>query len=148
MHHVAVAESIFVDASPEVVFDFTQDYARRREWDANVLAAEVLATAGPPRVRLRLRGGVSCLFEYKVFDRPARTSLAMTEVRSPFLCGGGGAWTYEPRNGGTWWSQHNTIAFRNRFVHWCLGGLARWQLARSTRRAMARAKQMLEARRG
>ncbi len=126
------------------MWDFTQDYARRPQWDANVLAADVLPGEGPPRVRLRLRGGVECVFQYKVFDRPRRTSLAMTDVRSPLLAGGGGAWTYEARDGGTWWTQTNTIVFRNGALALCFGTVARWQLARGTRRAMRTAKQVLE----
>jgi hypothetical protein len=143
--HITVTERVFVAAPPERVWDYTQDYARRCEWDANVLEAEPLATTGPPRVRLRLRGGVSCVFQYRVFERPRRTGLAMVEVRSWLVRGGGGSWTYEARDGGTWWTQTNTITVRSRFARWCLGALLRWQLARATRRAMAKAGRILEA---
>lgn len=144
MFHVSVTESLFVKASPERVFDFTQDYARRGTWDHNVLAAEVLPGDGPPRVRVRLRGGVRCVFQYKLLERPRRTSLAMVEVRSPVLAGGGGAWTYEARDGGTLWTQTNTLAFRGRFWRVLFGAITRWQLARGTRRAMDLAKRQLE----
>ena len=126
------------------MWDFTQDYTRRAQWDDNVLSAEVLPGEGPLRVRLRLRGGVECVFQYKVLDRPRRTSLAMTEVRSRLLSGGGGAWTYEARDGGTWWTQTNALVLRSGLLALCFGAVARWQLARGTRRAMCAAQRMLE----
>src|SRR5262249_49801777 len=119
--------------------------ARRREWDANVLDAEMLAGSGPPRVRVRLRGGTRCVFQYKLFDRPHRTSLAMTEVRSPWCAGGGGSWVYEARDGRALWTQTNTLIVRGRVARLCLGWMIRGQLARATRRAMANAKRILEA---
>ena len=145
MRQITVTESLFVAASPERVWDLTQDYRRRSQWDANVLSAEVLPGAGPPRVRLRLRGGVACVFQYKVFERPLRTSLAMTDVVSPVLAGGGGAWTYAAQDGGTLWTQTNTLVFKNALLGLCFGALARWQLRRGTRTAMRAAQRLLAA---
>lgn len=146
IRQITVTESVVIPRPPEQVWDFTQDYRRRPEWDASVMAAEVLAGDGPPRVRVRMRGGVDCVFQYKVFDRPRRTSLAMSEVRSWLLAGGGGAWTYDAVDGGTRWTQHNTIVFRNAFLGVCFGAIAHWQLARSTRRAMLQAQRLIVGR--
>lgn len=49
------------------------------------------------------------VFEYKLDDRPNKTSLAIQETNSKWIIGGGGAWTYEQKNGGTLWTQTNTL---------------------------------------
>jgi uncharacterized protein YndB with AHSA1/START domain len=141
---VTVAESLFVEAPPERVWDFTQDYAQRASWDANVLDAEVLPGDGAPRVRVRMRGGVRCTFRYQAFERPQHTSLAMVDVQSVLFVGGGGAWTYESRDGGTLWTQTNTLVLADRWFAALLAPLVRWQLRRSTVRAMRAAQRLLE----
>lgn len=145
MRQVTVTESLVVRAAPERVFDFTQDYAQRASWDRNVLSAEVLPGDGPPRVRMRLRGGVQCVFRYQAFERPRHTSLAMVDVRSPVVAGGGGAWKYEAVPEGTRWTQTNTLVCRNALVGAVFGALLRWQLRRGTRAAMQAARRRLEA---
>jgi hypothetical protein len=58
--------------------------------------------------------------------------------------GGGGSWEYAPAGAGTRFTQQNTLSVRSRIVYWVLGWLIRWQLARATRQALARAKARLE----
>ncbi|MBI5364961.1 MAG: SRPBCC family protein [Planctomycetes bacterium] len=58
--NVTVIQSIYVNAPPERVFDATEDWAKRAEWDATVLAAEMLEPADAaaqrgPLVRWGLR---------------------------------------------------------------------------------------------
>lgn len=144
-----VTESIHVHASPEAVFDFTQEYARRGEWDASILATEVLEPADAaalrgPLVRVRARGGLEAVFRYKRFERPLGTSLAMEDVRSFLVAGGGGAWTYEARDGGTLWTQTNTLVLKPGLLRALLAPFVRWSLRSSTRRAMQRAKALVE----
>src|SRR5882672_2740781 len=143
---VTVTENLQIARPPEVVWDFTQDYSRRAQWDQGILTAEVLAPSPALRVRVRAAGGVRGVFEYKLFDRPRRTSVVLTEVQSALLAGGGGSWSYEARDGGTWWTQTNSLRFKNGILFALLGGLVRWQLRSGTRKAMQTAKQMLEAR--
>ena len=52
---ISVTESVFVARPPDEVFDFTQDYAYRAEWDAGVTSATVLGEE-PRRVRVAMRG--------------------------------------------------------------------------------------------
>jgi hypothetical protein len=140
--NVTVEESIVIAAPPETVWDFTQDWTRRTEWDPAILAAEMLP--GEDRtVRARTLSG-SFLVRYKLFDRPRRTSLAMTESTSFIVTGGGGSWDYRPEQTGTRFTQQNTLVLRNPFLAWLLGGPLRWQLRRLTRRALANAKAVLE----
>src|SRR5688572_8557439 len=133
---LTVTVSTFVARPPEVVWDYTQDSSRRREWNSWVLAVNVVATDPVLKVRIRARGGLEAVFQYKQFDRPRRTSLSMEEVRSPWISGGGGAWSYEAKEGGTLWTQTNTLVLRDRW--WCrlFAPLLQRQLAGSTRRAM------------
>lgn len=141
---VTVTESLWIERPPDVVWDFTQDYDRRAEWDPEVLSAEVIQSVPRRRIRIRGRGGLRGVLEYKLFDRPRRTSVALTEVRSLFVEGGGGSWTYEPKNAGTEWTQTNTVRLKNRLVFWLFASFARHNLERSTRLAMTNAKRLLE----
>ena len=143
--HVTVSESIVVRAAPEVVWDFTQDFARRASWDATVLEARVLSETPVRRVRIRGVGGLTCVLEYKLFERPRRTSLAMVEVEgSKLVAGGGGSWSYEPTSAGTLWTQTNTLAIADGPFAWLVRPLARMQLRRATREAMAIAARKIE----
>ena len=141
---ITVTESVFVARPPEEVWDFTQDYARRSEWDPAVREASVLQDRPVPRVRVRFVGGLEAVLQYRQFDRPLRTSLSMEEVRSPFIEGGGGSWSYAAVDGGTSWTQTNTLVLRPGGWRRLLSPLVRMQLLASTRRAMRRAKRILE----
>jgi polyketide cyclase/dehydrase/lipid transport protein len=139
---VTAREVVFVAAPPERVWEFTQDWTRRHQWDPAVVAAEYLERE-PPVVRVRGAGGVRFLARYKLFDKPARTSVAMTESSSRIVTGGGGAWVYEPAAGGTRFAQANTLTFpRWAFL---IAPFLSWTLRRATRKALQNAKRMLEA---
>src|SRR4051812_1934503 len=97
--NITVRDSITISASPEVVWDYTQDWSRRTEWDPAVLSSEMLE-ASPRVLRVRATGGITFLVRYKLEDRPKRTSLAITDVNSRILTGGGGSWDYAPAAGG------------------------------------------------
>lgn len=144
--NVTVTESIEVRARPEVVWDFTQDFARRASWDANVRGADVLSETPHRRVRIHGGGGFRCVLEYKLFDRPRRTSLAMVEIEGTrLITGGGGSWSYEPTaTGGTQWTQTNTIELADGPFAWLLRFFADGQLRRATRTSMAKAKRAIE----
>ncbi len=141
---VTVTESVFVRRRPEDVWDFTQDYSRRHEWDSSVFEATVLDSYPVPRVRVRCSGRLKSVFQYRQFDRPSRTSLTMEEVQSTMLAGGGGSWSYVEMDGGTVWTQTNTLVMKAGWWRRLLVPLVQRQLLLSTRQAMQRAKQMLE----
>ena len=52
---VTAAESVWVKRSPEEVFDYTQDYATRADWDPTVKSAKVLSEE-PRRVQAVMEG--------------------------------------------------------------------------------------------
>lgn len=142
---VAITETIEVQCAPERVWDFTQDYQRRSQWDSSVLEATVLNRDPFPRVRVRLAGGVRAVLQYKAFHRPVRTSLVMEEVQSFLLNGGGGSWSYAPSEIGTTWTQTNSLKLNPGILSRILLPMVRWQLRTATRRSMKKAKALLES---
>jgi len=144
-HHViTVTETIVVAATPEAVFDYTQDFARRPEWDAGIVETTIVGDS-PRAVRVRIRGLGSATVVYQLDRRPERTSAAFTDVRSAWITGGGGSWQYEPIAGGTRWQQTNSLVLKRRGFSRLLVPIMERSLRRSTRMAMAEAKRRLEA---
>ncbi|MCK6497912.1 MAG: SRPBCC family protein [Nitrospira sp.] len=141
---VTVRESLFVPAPPARVWDYTQDYECRCDWDSSIVEARVTALAPRRMVAVRCRGGMRCTFRYKADERPRRTSVAMVDVRSRLIEGGGGAWRYEEAPGGTLWTQVNTLRFRGGLSVRVLRPLLKWWLHRQTRRAMRRARDRID----
>jgi Polyketide cyclase / dehydrase and lipid transport len=142
---ITVSESILVRTTPERLFDFTQDYGRRAEWDASILEAEVLEHSPVPRVRIRGRGGLRAVFQYRQFERPRRTSLALEAVESAWIASGGGSWSYEERDGGTLWTQTNTLVVRAGWWRALFVPAIRANLRSATKHALERAKQLFES---
>lgn len=142
---VSITESIHVARSLDAVWDYTQDYSRRREWDDSIIEAGEMPESSPRRVRIRARGGLSCVFEYKVNDRPRRTSLSMVDLRSPLIAAGGGSWQYEARDGGCDWTQVAGLTLKEKWWASLLRPLVAMALRRQMRRAMRRAKRILES---
>jgi hypothetical protein len=142
---LTVTASVLVHRPVEAVWDFTQDFSRRAEWDASVLQATVLEREPLPRVRIRGAGGLRCVLRYRSFDRPRRTSVSLEEVSSPLIQAGGGSWSYEAREDGTLWTQTNSLTLRPGWWRRLLAPLVRRGLEVATRRAMHRAQALLEA---
>jgi len=140
---VTVTESIEIARPPEAVWDYTQDYGRRAEWDVGVRTAQLLSDE-PRRARLELAGLGPVTLEYRLFRRPERTSLAFTDVPAGWIVGGGGSWDYDLVPAGTRWTQTNTLVLRPGIRSRLLAPLIRIRLVASTRSSLRRAKQRLE----
>jgi hypothetical protein len=145
--NITVKDEIFIAAPQEEVWTYTQDWRRRKEWDATVVEAEVIEER-PPLVRVRAPLGVRYLARYKLYDPPRKTSVALEESTWGVFSGGGGSWDYTPTEGGTIFAQTNTIQIRSRVWSWLLGWAVRLQFRWSTRRGLEKAKRILEAGRG
>ena len=141
---ITVRQSLVIDRSPEVVWDFTQEFSRRSAWDPAILEARVLATMPVPRVEVRGPVGFCAVFQYKQFDRPLRTSLAMEEIQSKWIVGGGGSWSYGSLRSTTRWTQTNTIVLKAGLLLRLAAPFIRWQFRRVTLAAMRRAKAQIE----
>jgi hypothetical protein len=90
--------SIEIDAPDAVVFDLSQDYRLRRDWDPFVRALRfedgALAAAVGVRTWVRAKNGLSMTVEYVTFDRPRRIAVRMTS-RSFLLERFAGSWSFE-----------------------------------------------------
>lgn len=142
---IHIRQSLFIRRPPETVWDFTQDYAVRGTWDPSVLHAEVLETVPKRLVRLKMKGRTVAVFQYKLDERPRRTTLAIIEIQSPIFLGGGGSWQYEAQDGGTLWTQSNTLVLKP--LPWLvlLQPLLKWVFGWQARLTMQRAKRRLES---
>jgi Polyketide cyclase / dehydrase and lipid transport len=143
-HVVTVTESIWVNRPPDAVWDYTQDYGHRAEWDAGVAEATMLADE-PRAVRVRIPNLGSMTVVYRLDRRPERTSAAFMDIDSAWVIGGGGSWEYAAADGGTRWQQTNSLELKRPRLAFVLGPLLERGLRQSTRRAMAEAKRRLEA---
>lgn len=141
---ITVTATLRVERAPEAVFDHTQDYGRRAEWDRAVTDAQVLSES-PRRIRLTVRGLGRFTVSYRLFRRPERTSAEFEDVSSPWITGGGGSWRYEASGDGTDWTQTNTLELKRPRLLRSLAPLIERNLRSSMRRAMAEAKAIMEA---
>ena len=147
MRTLTIRESITIDAVPEVVWDFTQDYQQRTRWDKSIKAAAVIRNQSPRVVLIRASGGLSATLTYKLDDRPKKTTLSLTDVRSRVISGGGGSWQYVQQGDHTLWTQTNTLILKRGLMMWAAGPFIGWILKRNTRRAMQQAKHIIESQR-
>jgi Polyketide cyclase / dehydrase and lipid transport len=141
---ISVTESIWVACPPEAVWDYTQDFSRRTEWDAGIAEATILQQE-PRTVRVKVANLGKMTVVYRLDRRPERTSAAFVDVESAWVSGGGGSWEYEPADGGTRWQQTNSLELKRPRLALLFGPLLERGLRRSTQRAMAEAKRRLEA---
>ena len=140
---ITVTESIHVARAPESVFDYTQDYTRRTEWDAGIAAATIVGH-DPRAVRVTVRNLGTMTVVYRLDRRPERTSAAFEDVDSRWIDGGGGSWQYEAVAGGTRWQQTNSLELKRSWLARLFAPLIERGLRQSTQRAMAEAKRRLE----
>ena len=140
---VQIQESIHIRRPCETVWDYTQDFARRTQWDAAIVHVEDIQESPHRRVRVVGRG-FRCTFEYKAAERPLHTSVIMKDVTSPLVTGGGGSWRYEPQDEGCLWTQTMRIELgRSWVVALCRPWLG-WMLRRQVRTSMQKARTILE----
>ena len=113
---ITIKASILIHKSREIVWDYTQNYDHRTIWDSAVLEATVLQDTPNRIVKLKTRGKTTMTFIYKLDDRPNKTTLVAKDIISPLIVSAGGSWNYAEQNGGTLWSQTNTITFKSNFL--------------------------------
>ncbi|MEO6632497.1 MAG: SRPBCC family protein, partial [Mucilaginibacter sp.] len=91
-------ESITIERTPEVVFDFSQDYTKRLNWDTFLRKADLLfgakAAAKGVKALCVAKNGYGMVTEYVTFNRPKVTAIKMTDgpyMFKAFL----GSWTFK-----------------------------------------------------
>jgi hypothetical protein len=81
------SESVNIERTRTVVFDYTQDYSNRLTWDTFLIEARLLdgATQADKGVKAWCvsRNGLGMETEYVSFDRPKVTAIRMT--KGPYM---------------------------------------------------------------
>ena len=94
-----VEVSIEIEAPDAVVFDLSQDYRLRLDWDPFVRALRFEDGARGPavgvRTWVRAKNGMSMTVEYVTVDRPRRIAVRMISP-SLLLERFAGSWSFEP----------------------------------------------------
>jgi hypothetical protein len=141
---VTATHTVHVARAPEHVFDFTQDYARRAEWDQTVKSAQVVSEE-PRVVQMVLQGMGEVTLRYQLYRRGERTSAAFEVPASRVFLGGGGSWSYVARDRGTDWTDTSTLELRASLLGRLTALLIRATLGANVRKAMNKAKELMEA---
>jgi ribosome-associated toxin RatA of RatAB toxin-antitoxin module len=114
-----IERSVEIRAPREALFDLTQDYYVRTEWDPFVRELRFLdgATVAAPGVRVlvRARNGLSMEVEYVTVNRPERVAVRIT--RGPFFFENfAGSWVFQDAGEGV-----TRVVFRYSFrTRWTL----------------------------
>ena len=98
MDGVKFSETITIDCSPVLVFDYTQDYENRLKWDSFLKKAELLNGAKKALKGVKAycvaKNGIGMVTEYVSYNRPKATAIKMTE--GPYLFKSfAGSWTFK-----------------------------------------------------
>ena len=87
MQSIKFKKSITINQSSETIFDFTQDYQKRLNWDTFLIKADLIngATAADKGVKAYCvaHNGMGMETEYLTFLRPKVTAIKMT--KGPYL---------------------------------------------------------------
>ena len=142
---ITLKESIFINQPPEVVWDFTQDYQRRTMWDKSIIEATLIQKKPHRIVAIKAKGYNRMNFEYKLDERPNKTTLAITDAHSFFIKGGGGSWQYVPSGNGTLWTRTDTLVLKNGFWIKLVKPLVIFQVKLNMKYSMKLAKDLMEA---
>lgn len=138
MKAIKFSESIEVEGQPEVVFDYTQDYNHRLEWDTFLIEACLLGNAGEADRGVKAwcvaRNGLGMETEYVSFHRPRVTAIKMTKGPRMFASFAG-SWRFAEVAPGTTRVTF-AYAFSLRFPHFLVSPVIRAILQRNVRQRL------------
>src|ERR1700736_3667656 len=87
MKSIRIEEAIIIEKDPELVFDFTQDYGKRLQWDTFLKRADLMddvSTAGKGvKAYCVAKNGFAMVTEYITFNRPEVTAIKM--IKGPIM---------------------------------------------------------------
>jgi ribosome-associated toxin RatA of RatAB toxin-antitoxin module len=148
MKVIKFSEKIVIKESPALIFDYTQDYQNRLEWDTFLKKAELMAgaiTAGKGvKAWCVAKNGMGMVTQYVSFHRPKVTAVKMT--KGPYLFKSfQGSWTFKEL------SQEMTeviflYSFELRFPFNLFGLLVRQNLQNNVRQRLTDLKTCIEKR--
>lgn len=142
-NRITLQHSVLIKKSPVEVWDFTQDFEKRNTWDITIDKA-YLTQEEPRQLRVLFKTSLAATFQYKMDERPMKTSVAITETNSNIVKGGGGSWQYQATDAGTLWTQTNTVLLKKGLLGKMLRPFMSLSLAWAVKRSMQRAKLLLE----
>src|SRR5688572_26592440 len=114
-----IASSIEIHASQADLFDLTQDYDLRLDWDPFVRAMRfedgAKQSAAGVRVWVRAKSGLTMEVVFVTFDRPHGVAMKMV-AGPPFFKHFAGSWRFEARD-----PEHTRVTFKYNFeTRWAL----------------------------
>jgi len=138
-------ESIIIERSPEVVFDFTQDYNNRLTWDTFLRKADLLYGAKEAGIGVKAlcvaKNGIGMVTEYVTFNKPKVTAIKMIDgpyMFKSFL----GSWTFKEVNDRT--EVTFLYAYEFRFPFSLISPLIKAKLQKEVRKRLADLKRNIE----
>jgi uncharacterized membrane protein len=142
---ITVEDEVRIAAPPDAVWALTQDWRRQPEWNPFVKAVEV-ESDDPLVVRLTQERGVQATGRATVFDRPHRAQVVLSELRGGGpVHGGESTWEYEDAGDGTTVLRQRTTLEVGGLAGRAAAPIIRRGVEDATTRALARARQLLEA---
>ena len=98
MASIKFSERILINCTPDLAFDYTQDYGNRLNWDTFLKRAEFMYGASAAALGVKAycvsRNGLGMVTEYVSFNRPKATAIKMT--KGPFMFKDFlGSWTFK-----------------------------------------------------
>lgn len=98
MGRIKFTEKVEIHCTPEVAFDFTQDYNQRLSWDTFLKKADLIEGAQKADKGVKAycvaKNGLGMVTEYVTFNRPRATAIEMT--KGPFMFKSFlGSWTFK-----------------------------------------------------
>lgn len=144
-----IRSAIEIARSQEVVFDLTQNYAKRLEWDPYLSEAYLMKNATAPAVGVdaycKNRNGSVMVSRYISFNRPSVAAVNM--IKGPkILKRFSGAWNVHKID-----EQHSELIFTYHFdLRWGIVGSlftpwVRWHFQREMNKRLVAIKAYLEA---
>lgn len=98
MEAIKFTETVLIEKSAETVFDFTQDYNKRLQWDTFLKKADLIDGAIKADKGVKAycvaKNGIGMVTEYVTYNRPRVTAIKMTKgpyIFKSFL----GSWTFK-----------------------------------------------------
>ena len=141
---ITVEGRILINSNKEHVWNFTQDIGNRKLWDNSVIDCQLIQRKPKKVIWVKMKGGIQSFLNYKLCDKPNKTSLKMYNTQSFLVKGGGGSWQYKEKEGKTEWVQTNTIEFKSKLAFLLLGWVIKRIFKKNTDIAMTKAKQLIE----
>ncbi len=146
MKSIKFTETIHIRERAEVIFDYTQDYANRLQWDTFLKRADLVdgATAAGKGVKSYCvaKNGMGMETVYVSFNRPRATAVQMTRGPYPFKTFQG-SWTFRALPGGGT-EVVFLYSFTLRFPFNLAGFLVRRMLQRNVRQRLVDLKTCIE----